>query len=164
MKIITVVAAMARNGAIGLGGRMPWHLPAELGHFKKATWGKPIIMGRKTFESIGTALPGRQNIVVTRSLNFIAEGCDIAGSLQAAMDLANGDEVMVIGGGQLYHQVLPIAGRLIITHVDCAPEADTWFPEWDIDQWQEVRREAFSADEKNPHSFSIVEYLRATLG
>ena len=161
MKKVTVVAAMARNGAIGLDGRMPWHLPAELGHFKKTTWGKPIIMGRKTYESIGKPLPGRQNIVVTRSRKFKAEGCDIATSFKSAIDLAEGEEVMVIGGGQLYRRALPLAQRLIITEVDCAPEADTWFPEWDIGQWLEVHREEYPANENNPHSFSIVEYLRA---
>ena len=161
MKKVTVVAAMARNGAIGLNGRMPWHLPAELAQFKKATWGRPIIMGRKTFQSIGRALPGRQNIVVTRSDKFTAEGCDIVGSLKSAIDLAIGDEVMVIGGGQLYAQALPLAQRLIITEIDGEPEADTWFPEWDVAEWREVRRESFPADDKNLYSFSIVEYLRA---
>jgi len=161
MKTVTVVAAMARNGAIGLGGRMPWHLPAELAQFKKTTWGKTIIMGRKTFASIGRALPGRQNIVVSRNQYFSATGCSVAVSLAAAIDLAIGDEVMVIGGGELYREALPLAHRLIITEVDCEPEADTWFPDWDIDQWREVRRESFPADEKNPHSFSIVEYHRA---
>jgi len=160
MKKVTVVAAMARNGAIGLDGRMPWHLPAELGHFKKTTWGKPIIMGRKTFQSIGKPLPGRQNIVVTRSRKFTADGCDVAGSLKAALEIADGDEVMIIGGGQLYRQAMPLAQRLIITEVDCEPEADTWFPEWDVNQWEEVRRESFPADDKNPHSFSIVEFTR----
>jgi dihydrofolate reductase len=161
MKKVTIVAAMARNGAIGLDGRMPWHLPAELGHFKKATWGKPIVMGRKTYESIGKALPGRQNIVVTRSKRFAAQGCDIAHSLKAAIQIAHGEEVMVIGGGQLYRKAMPIADRLIITEVNCEPEADTWFPEWDVNQWEEVRQESFPADEKNPHSFSITEYLKA---
>lgn len=161
MKTVTVVVAMARNGAIGLGGRMPWQLPAELAQFKKTTWGKTIIMGRKTFASIGRALPGRQNIVVSRNDKFTAQGCDIARSLEMAIDLAIGDEVMVIGGAQLYREALPKAQRLIITEVDCEPAADTWFPDWDIEQWREVRRESFPADEKNPHSFSIVEYHRA---
>ena len=164
MKFITLVVAMAKNGAIGVGGRMPWHLPADLGHFKKITWGKPIIMGRKTFQSIGKPLPGRQNIVVTRSQKFTAEGCDIAGGLKSAIEMAIGDEVMVIGGGQLYGRALPLAQRLIITEVDCEPEADTWFPERDEKQWQEVGRTAFPADDQNPHSFSIVEYLRVPVG
>ena len=164
MKMLTVVVAMARNGAIGLAGHMPWHLPADLAHFKKITWGKAIIMGRKTFQSIGKTLPGRQNIVVSRSPEFTAEGCDIAHSLSSAIDLANGEEVMVIGGRQLYRQALPMAARLVITEVDCEPEADTWFPEWDTDQWQEFSRESFPADEKNLHAYSVVEYLRKSGG
>ena len=144
--LISLIAAMSSNRVIGDKGTIPWKIPGEQKMFKEITLGHSVIMGRKTFESIGRALPGRQNIVVTRSQEFTADGCDIAGSLQAAIDLATGDEVRVIGGGQLYLQVLPMAVRLIITHVDCAPEADTWFPEWDISQWREVRRGEFPAD------------------
>ncbi len=103
-KRVTLVAAMARNRAIGQDGAMPWHLPRELKHFEATTLGHPIVMGRKTWESIGRALPGRQNIVVTRDPGYRAEGCDVVGSLEAAMAVAAGDEVMVIGGGQLYAQ------------------------------------------------------------
>ena len=100
-KRITLIAAMGRNRAIGLEGAMPWHLPRELRHFKETTMGKPIVMGRKTWESIGRVLPGRQNIVVTRNPDYVAEGCDVTGSLEGAVARASGREVMIIGGGQL---------------------------------------------------------------
>jgi dihydrofolate reductase len=160
MKYITLVVAMAKNGAIGLAGQMPWHLPADLGHFKKTTWGKAIIMGRKTFQSIGKALPGRQNIVVTRNQEFTAEGCTLAESLENAISAAESDEVMVIGGGQIYREALEIADRMVVTEVDCEPEADTWLPEWDKSTWLEVGRRSFAADAGNPFAYSIVEYLR----
>lgn len=151
---------MASNRAIGLDGEMPWHLPAELRHFKETTMGKPIIMGRKTWESIGRALPGRQNIVVTRNPSFQAPGCDLAGSLEEAIDLARGEEVMIIGGGELYRQALPGAERMILTEVDCEPPADTWFPDWDRSLWkaQNVRQE--KADANNPFAYRVVEWVR----
>lgn len=159
-KKITLIAAMASNRAIGLNGEMPWHLPAELRHFKAVTMGKPIVMGRKTWESIGRVLPGRQNIVVTRNASFRAPGCDLAGSLEQAISLARGEEVMIIGGGELYRQALPVADRMILTEVDCEPQADTWFPDWDPSQWQEVGVRQEQADEKNPYAYRVVEWVR----
>lgn len=161
-KNITIIAAMARNRAIGMDGDMPWHLPGELKHFKQTTMGKPILMGRKTWESIGRALPGRQNIVVTSNPSCEAPGCDLAGSLQEAIDLADGKEIMIIGGGQLYRQALASADRMILTLVDCAPEADTWFPEWDESGWTRVSRRKEPADENNPHSYEVTEWVRKT--
>jgi len=151
---------MARNRAIGIEGKMPWHLPGELQHFKQATMGKPIIMGRKTWESIGRALPGRQNIVVTRDRSYRADGCVVAGSLDAAIELAAGEEVMIIGGGELYRQALELADRLVLTLVDCEPEADTWFPEWRTQDWQQVSSRLERADEINPHDFEVSEWIR----
>jgi dihydrofolate reductase len=161
-KKVTIIAAMARNRAIGMKGDMPWHLPGELRHFKETTMGKPIVMGRKTWESIGRALPGRQNIVVTRNSSFHAPGCDLAGSLEEAIRIGNGEEIMIIGGGELYRQALASADRMILTEVDCAPDADTWFPEWDSARWSQasVRRE--QADEQNPHPYRVVEWVRKT--
>jgi dihydrofolate reductase len=161
-KTITLVAAMARNRAIGLNGRMPWHLPAELQHFKRVTMGKPIVMGRKTWESLGRPLPGRQNIVVTRQAGYRADGVDVANALEQAIDLARGPEVMLIGGGELYRQALPLATRMVLTLVDCAPDADTWFPEWRPEEWRRVDSEAFEADERNPLAYQIVEWLRVS--
>ena len=138
-KSITLVAAMGKNRAIGLDGRMPWHLPAELQHFKQTTMGKAIVMGRKTWQAIGRPLPGRQNIVVSRNAGFEATGADLADSLMAAVEISQADEIMVIGGGQLYTLALPLAERMVLTLIDVEPEADTWFPEWDIRQWQQTR-------------------------
>lgn len=157
---ITLVAAMARNRAIGLDGRMPWHLPGELQHFKSVTMGKPIVMGRKTWESIGRPLPGRQNIVISRNQNYFAEGAECCTSLQRALEIADGDEVMVIGGGELYRQALPLADRMILTVVDCEPAADTFFPPWESTDWQEVSRQTKPADERNAHACEVLELRR----
>jgi dihydrofolate reductase len=161
-KKVTIIAAMARNRAIGLDGEMPWHLPAELKHFKESTMGKPIVMGRKTWESIGRVLPGRQNIVVTRNPSFQAPGCTLAGSLDLAMDLAQGEEVMIIGGGQLYELAMAVADRMILTRVDCEPDADTWFPEWQPQDWRQASVRNESANEKNPHAYQVNEWVRKT--
>lgn len=161
-KKVTIIAAMARNRAIGLDGEMPWHLPAELKHFKESTMGKPIVMGRKTWESIGRVLPGRQNIVVTRNPSFQAPGCTLAGSLELAMDLAQGEEVMIIGGGQLYQLAMAVADRMILTRVDCEPDADTWFPEWQPQDWRQASVRNESANEKNPHAYQVIEWVRKT--
>lgn len=161
-KKVTIIAAMARNRAIGLDGEMPWHLPAELKHFKQSTMGKPIVMGRKTWESIGRVLPGRQNIVVTRNPSFQAPGCTLAGSLELAMDLAQGEEVMIIGGGQLYELAMAVADRMILTRVDCEPDADTWFPEWQPQDWRQASVRNESANEKNPHAYQVNEWVRKT--
>jgi dihydrofolate reductase len=159
-KKITIIAAMAPDLAIGLDGQMPWHLPGELKHFKETTMGKPIVMGRKTHESIGRALPGRQNIVVTGNRSFQAPGCDLAGSLDEAVRIARGPEVMIIGGGQLYRQALPFSDRMILTLVDCEPEADTWFPEWQEEEWLQVSARSESFDEQNPFGYRVLELIR----
>ena len=134
-KTLTLVAAMGRNRGIGQSGRMPWHLPAELQHFKRTTLGKPVVMGRKTWESIGRPLPGRHNLVVTRNSEYVAEGAQRVGSLVEAIEAAEGTEVMVIGGGELYRQALPLASRMVLTTIDLEPECDTWFPDWDPSEW-----------------------------
>jgi len=159
-KRITLIAAMGRNHAIGLDGALPWHLPRELRHFKEVTMGKPIIMGRRTWQSIGRALPGRQNLVVTRDTAIRAEGCDIAHSLVEAVERAAGAEVMIIGGGHLYREALPHADRMLLTLVDCEPAADTWFPEWDAGEWSEVEVRSERADEKNPYDYRVIELTR----
>lgn len=159
-KKVTLVAAMALNRAIGLDGAMPWHLPRELKHFKDTTMGKPIVMGRKTWESIGRALPGRQNIVVTRNPGYRAEGCDVVDSLEAAAYAAGGDEIMVIGGGQLYAEALPNADRMVLTLVHVEPQADTWFPEWDAGEWKEAASREEVPDENNPHAYRVIELVR----
>jgi dihydrofolate reductase len=159
-KTLTLVAALARNRAIGLRGAMPWHLPAELAHFKLTTMGKSLVMGRKTWEAVGRALPGRQNIVVSRAKDLEAPGCEVANSLDEAVDLATSSEIMIIGGGSLYQQALPRAHRMVLTHIECEAEADTWFPNWDESEWVPVSREHFAPDHKNGLAYEIVEYQR----
>lgn len=159
-KTITLIAAMGNNRTIGLDGRMPWHLPAELQHFKNATMGKTIVMGRKTWESIGRPLPGRQNIVISRNTGFIAEGADVCDSFEAAIEMSEADEVMVIGGGQLYTAALPLAQAMILTLIDIEPEADTWFPEWDERHWYQTEEQCFPANEDNKLAYRIVKFKR----
>jgi dihydrofolate reductase len=161
-KRITLIAAMGKNRAIGLNGRMPWHLPAELQHFKRATMGKAILMGRKTWQAIGRPLPGRQNIVISRNTGFEAAGADLADSLPAALKLSQADEVMVIGGGQLYSLALPQAQSMILTLIDIEPEADTWFPAWNQKQWRQTEERFFPVDENNGITYRIVKLSRTS--
>ena len=160
VKHLTIVVAMARNRAIGLRGEMPWHLPDELRHFKRVTLGKPVIMGRKTREAIGMSLPGRQNIAISRNGHFNAEGCQVAPSLEQAIEMAQGEELMIIGGGELYRLALPVAQRMFITVVDCEPEADTWFPEWHPRQGKKVGSETHAADDRHAWSFEMQEWVK----
>ena len=125
--------------------------------------GKPIVMGRKTWLSIGRALPGRQNIVMTRDPGFEAEGCNVVCSLEEAFQAAEGAEVMVIGGGQLYALTLPFADRMILTIVDCEPEADTWFPDWDDERWRKVAVREEASDEENPYAYRVIELTRDSM-
>ena len=159
-KTITLIAALGRNRAIGLDGRMPWHLPAELQHFKRTTMGKALVMGRKTWQAIGRALPGRQNIVISRNPDFTAAGIEVAATLERALEIARSEEVMVIGGGQLYELAMPLAQRMVLTLIDIEPEADTWFPEWDDKQWERAGEQQYDADEQNPLAYSIIELVR----
>jgi len=158
--ILSIVVAMDENRTIGAGGTLPWHLPADLRYFRDLTMGKPIIMGRKTHESIGRPLPGRDNIVLSRNPDFTAPGCRVMGGICEALDgLAGVDEAMVIGGASLYIEALELAMRLYLTEVHAALEGDVFFPAFDRGQWREVRRKRYAADEKNslPHSFVLLE-------
>ncbi len=151
--MISLIAAMAADRIIGMDNAMPWNLPADLAWFKKQTLNKPVIMGRRTFESIGRPLPGRLNIVISRAPGKTA-GVTHAASLEEALLLA-GDvpEVMIIGGGNIYAQMLEKADRLYLTHIDAEVEGDTQFPDYDPDQWQSVFSEFHDADSLNTHSF-----------
>ncbi len=159
---LCLVAALASNGVIGVDGRLPWHLPEDLKHFKALTMGQPVIMGRRTWESIGRALPGRRNIVVTRQEGFVAPGAELAGSLEAAIALC--DDVpyaFVIGGAALYAAALPIADALELTEIDASFKGDTHFPPFERSEWRELRREQHrSADGLR---FDFVRYERAAL-
>lgn len=135
--MISLIVALDKNRVIGLNNAMPWHLPGELQYFKETTMGKPIIMGRKTFESIGRPLPGRRNIVITRNAQYDAEGIELAYSLEEAIKLAGDvEETMIIGGQQIFTESLPLADRLYITEIDYAFEGDTYFPAYE--GWQKV--------------------------
>ena len=146
---LALIAARARNGVIGLDNRMPWHLPEDLAHFKRVTLGKPVVMGRKTFESIGRPLPGRLNIVVTRNPDWQAAGVQVAHSLDAALALAAAaapEEIMLIGGAELYRQALPQADVLYLTEIDAEFAGDAFFPEVDLARWRIDREEAGQRD------------------
>lgn len=149
---ISLVVAVARNGVIGRDADLPWRLPDDLRHFKAITLGKPVVMGRRTFESIGRPLPGRENRVVSRRPGFELPGCRSFARLEDAL-AGPEPEVMVIGGGQIYAAALPLAQRLYLTEVDAEVEGDTRFPELDAGAWREVSREEHAADERHAHAF-----------
>jgi len=158
--IISLIAAMDRNRLIGADNGMPWYLPADFKHFKAVTMGKPVIMGRKTFESIGRPLPGRKNIVVSAS-GFTADGITVVDSIEKALEAAgDAEEVMVIGGASFYAQIIERADRMYLTHVDAECKGDAWFPEFNMDDWTVVAQQQYPADEKNSYSFRVVEYQR----
>ncbi len=158
---IALIAALARNRVIGRDNQLPWRLSADLQHFKALTMGKPIVMGRKTYESIGKPLPGRTNIVVTRDENYNAEGCVVVHSIDEALQAADGaDEVMIMGGANLYSQLLPRADRLYLTEVQADVPGDAWFPELVASEWQELERESHPADEKNEFDYDFVVLAR----
>jgi dihydrofolate reductase len=158
---ISIIVAMASNGVIGRDNQLPWHLPADLKHFKQTTMGKPILMGRKTWESIGRPLPGRTNIVITRDSTYLAAGCEVVNSIEAAITAAGEqDEVMVIGGAELYRQVLPDTDTIYLTRIHEAFEGDTCFPEMHNTEWHQVERIDHEADEKNSHDYSFIRLER----
>ena len=155
--LISLIAAMDRNRLIGAENRLPWHLPADLQHFKALTMGKPIIMGRRTFESLGRPLPGRHNIVVTRDSTYFAEGCTVVSSVDQALAAASRhSEAMVIGGAALYGQLVARAQRIYLTLVDGEFEGDVFFPALAADEWRELERESIEPDERNPYPYSFV--------
>ena len=153
-----MIAAMANNRVIGLDNKMPWHLPADLQHFKAVTTGKPVIMGRKTFESIGRPLPGRRNIIITRNTEYKAEGIETVISPEAALSLVcDVEEVMIIGGGNVYQQFLTQAERLYLTFIDLDVEGDTQFPDYQaVANWEVKEEQVKLPDEKNKHSYKFV--------
>lgn len=160
---LAIIVAQASNRVIGVNNKLPWHLPEDLRYFKQVTMGKPIIMGRNTFESIGRPLPGRENIVISRQSNYAPDGVKVVDSLDVAYELAesiglvNGiDEAMVIGGAQIYEQALPKAERLYLTQVEAEIDGDAWFPEFQQNDWKEVGRENFSAEGPNPYNYSFI--------
>ena len=163
---VSLIVAMAENRVIGNAGELPWRLAADLAYFKRITMGKPVVMGRKTWEAIGRPLPGRKNIVVTRNQAFAAEGAVVVHSLDAALDLVGSapgaEEVMVIGGEEIYRLALPRADRIYLTEVDLAPAGDARFPDLGPAVWREASREDHAADGDAPaHSFVVLERVAA---
>lgn len=162
MTILSMIVAHANNRIIGKDNDMPWHLPADLAYFKKTTLGKPVIMGRKTYESIGRPLPGRQNIVISRDENYQAAGIDVVTSVEQALAKAGDvEEIMVIGGGAIYAHCLPAAQRLYITHIEASIDGDTQFPAYDTNNsWQKISSEQYLADDKNAYNLDFCVYQR----
>ena len=159
--ILSIICAMDKNRLIGNNNQLPWHLPADLAFFKRSTLGKPVVMGRNTFESIGKPLPGRRNIVVTSNPDWQASGCDVARNIDEAIDqVKSAAEIMLIGGASLYEQTIDIADKLYLTLIDFEFEGDTWFPEYHPDQWIIESMVDNSPDRKNQYSFTFVNYLR----
>ena len=164
---LSMIAAMANNRVIGADNDMPWHLPADLKHFKAVTLGKPVIMGRKTYESIGKALPGRPNIVITGNNEYSLSDATVVDSPESALEVAKAlspqtNEIMVIGGGTIYQSFLDMADTLYLTFIDLDVKGDTQFPDYEAAAtWTEVDREAFEPDDKNPHAYSFVTLTRA---
>lgn len=160
---LAIIVAQAQNRVIGINNNLPWHLPQDLRYFKQVTMGKPIIMGRKTFDSIGRPLPGRTNIVITRDASYQPDNVKVVNSLEAARDLAESictidgcDEAMVIGGAQIYEQALALSDRLYLTQVHAEVNGDAWFPEFNPGEWMEIGREDFSGEGHNPYDYSFI--------
>ena len=163
MTRVSIVVATDEQGGIGLEGRLPWHLPNDLKRFKALTMGKPIVMGRRTFDSIGRALPGRVNIVVSRQSGLGIDGCVVVPSLEAALEAAGeADETCVIGGAEIYRLALPLAETLHLTRVHATVGADTFFPVIDAAQWEEISREDCPADERHAYPYSFVTLRRVS--
>jgi dihydrofolate reductase len=164
---IAMIAAVARNGVIGREGGLPWRIPSDMGFFKRVTMGKPIVMGRKQFESVGRPLPGRANIVVSRQKTYRPEGVEVFSDFDAALDRARAvartdgaKEVMIIGGGKIYALGMPVADRLYLTEVDAAPEGDTFFPQVDSERWQCVETLETTPSERDEACYKIAVYER----
>ncbi|MCL6585986.1 MAG: dihydrofolate reductase [Anoxybacillus sp.] len=162
--MISLIVAMDNNRVIGKDNQLPWHLPADLAYFKKTTMGHPIVMGRKTFVSIGRPLPGRENIIVTRNRSFQAEGCTIIHSVADIKTIASErkEEVFVIGGAEIFQATLPFADRLYITKIDAHFPGDKFFPPFSETDWRLVSSTKGPKDEKNPYDYTFLVYERKT--
>ncbi|MEE8589662.1 MAG: type 3 dihydrofolate reductase [Sulfurimonadaceae bacterium] len=162
MKIpkISIIVAMAKNRVIGKDNDMPWHLPADLQHFRQMTLNRPIIMGRKTYESIGRPLPKRHNIIISRNVDYKVDGCDVVSSLDKAVEVAGEvEEIFIIGGGFLYNQTIDQADRLYLTFIDLDVEGDTLFPEYEHLSLKKISSEHHQKDEKNPYDYEFAEFV-----
>ncbi len=158
--MISLIVAASENNVIGRAGDLPWKLPDDLRHFKQLTMGKPVVMGRKTWESLRRPLPGRQNVVITHQRDYAAEGCDVVNYPAAALQATRpAEDVMIIGGGRVYEQFLRRANRIYLTRVHANIDGDAWFPQLD-DDWQRVTQEHHPADERHEHGFTFETWER----
>jgi dihydrofolate reductase len=159
--IVSILVAVAKNGVIGKDNQLIWRLSEDLKNFKKLTLGHSIIMGRKTFDSIGKPLPGRTSIVISRNKDLVIPGCEVAGSLTKAIETAaeneGSDEVFVIGGGEIFKQAQELADKIYLTIVDAEPEGDAFFDRSPYNNWEEISRKVFKSDDKNQYDFEIIE-------
>ncbi|MEW9669233.1 dihydrofolate reductase [Ammoniphilus sp. 3BR4] len=157
--MISVIVAMSRNRVIGKDNKMPWHLPADLAYFKRTTMGHTVLMGRKTFESMGRPLPGRKNVILTRQKDYQPEGCMVLHSIEEALAAFKGEELFVIGGAEIIKEFLPVVDRLYLTLIDEEFEGDTFLPELHLEDWVECSRTDGETDEKNtyPHTFLVYD-------
>ena len=154
--MISIIAAMDENRLIGSNNDLPWHLPADLQRVKQLTTGHAIILGRKNYESIGRPLPNRKNIVITNNPDYEAPGCVVVNSIDAAVAEAADDDIYIFGGARIYEQMFDLAERMYLTLIHSTFEGDTWFPEYNTEDWEVIERQDFSADEKNPYNYSFV--------
>jgi len=163
MTMIAMIVAVAKGGVIGADNDIPWYCPADLQHFKRTTMGAPVVMGRKTYESLKIQpLPGRRNIIISRNPEYQAAGCDVFSSIEAVIEqLAAVDKIFIIGGAELYKQMLPKAQELYVTQVDVTVAGDRYFPEISAQDWQLRSERDFQADEKNPHAMRFQYYQRS---
>ncbi len=160
---ISLIAAIGKNNELGKGNTLVWDMPEDLKYFRKTTSGHPVIMGRKTFESIGRPMPKRRNVIITRDESYLRHGVDIVHSLEKALNLFknSNEEIFIIGGGDIYKQSMQLADKLYITRIDAEDkEAETFFPEINLNDWQETSREEYNRDEKNPYKYAFVIYQR----
>lgn len=158
---ISLIAALSLNHVIGKNNQLPWHMPNDLAHFKELTVGKPVIMGRKTFESIGKPLPKRRNIIITRDKAFTVKGAEVVHSLEEALQKTQNEvEVQIIGGTEIYTQALPFATHMDLTIIDTEIEGDTYFPQWNKTEWREITREDFTKDDEHPYDYHFITYER----
>ncbi len=157
--MIKIIVAVSKNGVIGGNNSLIWSLPNDMKRFKKITTGGAVVMGRKTYESIGRALPNRRNIIISRDNNLFIDECEVVNSIEEALMLTNND-CFIIGGGEIYKQALPITDVIYLTRIDEEFEGDTYFPELNQNDWFESLNESFEPDEKNKHKYSFIKYER----
>lgn len=160
--MISLIWAMDKNRVIGSNNQLPWHLPEDLKYFKRVTMGCPIVMGRKTFDSIGRVLPGRENVIMTRDIDYVKEGCKIVHSLDELLQYSKGkkEEVFVIGGAEIFKETLPFADKLYITVIQHEFPGDTFFPSFSLNEWELVSSEAGLKNEQNPYDYDFLVYRR----